>query len=98
VEALVDSGSTFTSVPADVQRDLDVKPTRTVRLRLADGRSHEQPLGRVMVQLDGMEELTFVVFGEPESPAILGASTLESLLLGVDPVGKRLVPVEGWQA
>ena len=98
VDALVDSGSTLTSVPANVLRELDVQPTRTVRLRLADGRSHDQQLGRLMVQLDGLEELTFVVFGEQESPAILGAITLETLLLGIDPVGRRLVPVERWQA
>jgi predicted aspartyl protease len=98
VEALVDTGSTFTSVPRDVLRQLGVEPRREVRLRLADGRSHTQQLGRVLVQLDGVEEITFVVFGEPESPATIGAITLETLLLRVDPAGQRLVPIEGWQA
>ena len=98
VDALVDTGSTFTSVPRDILVELGVQPRREVRLRLADGRSHTQQLGRVMVQLDGVEELTFVVFGEPESPPTIGAVTLETLLLGVDPAGQQLVPVEGWQA
>ncbi len=95
IEALVDTGSTFTSVPRDVLAELGVEPRRSVRLRLADGTSHEQQLGRCTIQLDGVEEMTFVVFGEPESPTIIGAVTLETLLLGVDPVGQRLVPVEG---
>ena len=98
VEALVDTGSTFTSVPHQVLEELGVEPRREVRLRLADGTSHVQQLGRVLVQLDGVEELTFVVFGEPESPPTIGAVTLETLLLGVDPAGKRLVPIEGWRA
>ena len=98
LEALVDTGSTFTSVPRDVLTDLGVEPRREVTLRLADGRSHVQQLGRCNIQLDGVEEMTFVVFGEPRSPAVIGAVTLETLLLGIDPVAQRLVPVEGWQA
>ena len=50
-----------------------------------------------MVELDGNEGPTYVVFGNQDSPAIIGAVTLEGFLLGVDPVEKRLVPVEGWQ-
>ena len=98
VEALVDTGTTFTSMPRELLQELGVEPRRDVRLRLADGRTHLQQLGRVLIQLDGVEELTFVVFGEPDSPPTIGAVTLETLLLGVDPVEQRLVPVEGWQA
>ena len=98
VEALVDTGATFTSIPRGILTELGVESRREVRLRLADGKSHTQQLGRVLIQLDGIEEVTFVVFGEPESPPTIGAVTLETLLLGVDPAGKRLVPVEGWQA
>jgi predicted aspartyl protease len=98
VEALVDSGSTFTRLPSSVLQELGVEPRREVSLRLADGSSHVQQLGRVLVQLDGIEEITFVVFGEPESPSTIGAITLETLLLGIDPAGQTLVPVEGWRA
>jgi predicted aspartyl protease len=98
LDALVDTGSTFTSVPRDVLSELGVEPRRSVTLRLADGRTHMQDLGRCTIQLDGLEELTFVILGEPQSPAIIGAVTLETLLLGINPVGQRLVPVEGWQA
>jgi predicted aspartyl protease len=98
VEALVDTGSTFTSIPSDMLAELGIEPRREVRLRLADGTAHTQQLGRALVQLDGLEEITFVVFGEPASPPTIGAVTLETLLLGVDPIGQRLVPVEGWRA
>jgi predicted aspartyl protease len=98
IEALVDTGSTFTSVPRQILLELGVEPRREVTLRLADGTSHVQQLGRVVVQLDGVEDLTFVVFGEEGSPPTIGAVTLETFLLGVDPAGQRLVPVEGWRA
>jgi hypothetical protein len=32
----------------------------------------------------------------PAGPALLGAVALESLSLGVDPVARRLVPVDGF--
>ena len=98
IQALVDTGSTFTSVPRDILVDLGVEARREVTLRLVDGTAHVQQLGRIMIQLDGVEEMTVVVLGEPESPPTIGAVTLETLLLGVDPVAQKLVPVEGWRA
>ncbi len=94
----MDTGATFTSVPADILEELGVEPRRQVNLRLADGSLHTQPLGRVVAELDETEEITFVIFGDPDSPSTIGAVTLETFLLGVDPAGKRLVPVAAWQA
>ena len=85
VEALVDTGATFTSVPTDILEELGVEPRRQVNLRLADGSLHTQPLGRVVAELDETEEITFVIFGDPGSPSTIGAVTLETFLLGVDP-------------
>ena len=85
-------------MPGETLRDLGASPRRQVRLRLADGRSHVQELGNILVELDGLEGPTYVVFGASGSPPTIGAVTLEHFLLGVDPVAQRLVPVEGWQA
>ena len=98
VEALVDTGATFSAVPAEVLERLGVIPHRQVRLRLANGQLHDQPIGRLLAQIDGMQEATICVFGEPGSPAVIGAHTLEAFLLGVDLVEQRLVPVDGWWA
>ena len=98
LDALVDTGSTFTSVPQSILRELGVVPRRQVRLRPADGQSHLQELGHVNVELDGLEGPTFVVFGAEGSPPVIGALTLEGFLFGVDPVEQKLVPVIGWQA
>lgn len=96
IEALVDTGSTFASVPAPVLERLGVVSHRTVTLRLADGQLERRRLGEVKVELDGVEETILCAFGEPGSPAVIGAHTLEAFLLAVDPVEGRLVPVEGY--
>ena len=98
VEALVDTGATFSAVPAEVLQRLGVIPHREVRLRLASGQIHDQRIGRLLARIDGVQESIICVFGEPGSPAVIGAHTLEAFLLGVDPVEQRLVPVDGWWA
>ena len=98
LDALVDTGASFTSLPAQVLTDLGVQPMRRARLRLADGTSHVQQLGEARAEIDGEFVSTLIVFGEPEWPPSIGAYTLEGLMLGVDPLNKTLVPVEGWRA
>ena len=48
--------------------------------------------GRAWVTMDGETEVTLVVFGPDDAPALLGAYTLKGLALAVDPVEQRLVP------
>lgn len=98
VEALVDTGATFTAVPAAVLEQLGVVPDYTVSLRLANGQIDRVSIGEVRAELDGVRHTIICAFGEPGSPAVIGAHTLEAFLLGVDPVEQRLVPVEGWWA
>ena len=95
-DALVDTGASFSSVPEQMLRELGVTPVRRARLRLADGSSHIESLCEVRAEIDGVDATTIVVFGASASPPQIGAYTLEGLLLGVDPVAERLVPVDGW--
>jgi predicted aspartyl protease len=97
VEALVDTGATFTSLPGSVLSEIGVRPERQVRMRLADGSLHEQLLGNATMRLDGVANVCPVIFGEEQSPPTIGAVTLEIMLLGVDPVEQKLVPVTGWR-
>ena len=94
VEAIVDTGATFTVIPAPVLERLGVVPERVIRIRLADGTIVERPLGTVRARLNGTEGPILCLFGSPEDPAVIGAHTLEGFLLAVDPVGMRLVPVD----
>ena len=99
LDALVDTGSSFTTVPAPVLEGLGVTPFANVRLRLANGETTVAPVGELTAELLDLPARTIIcVFGTNGSPPLLGAHTLEAFLLGVDPDGQRLVPVEGWWA
>lgn len=93
IDALVDTGTTYTTVPAVVLQRLGVTPHRHETFVLADGRRVARPLGRAWVRINGREESTVVVFGEDGTPVLLGAYTLEGLSLAADPVNRRLVPL-----
>lgn len=91
-EALVDTGATYTSVPRDFLERLGVSVQEERPFILANGHSVLYGIAWVRVRLEGREEPTIVVFGDPGSQALLGAFTLEGFGLGVDAVNRRLVP------
>lgn len=95
VEALVDTGATYTTVPAPLLVCLGVISHVRDAFILADGGRVERDIGRTWVRVDGRTELTLVVFGEADAPPLLGAYTLEGFRLAADPVGRRLIPVPG---
>jgi clan AA aspartic protease len=95
VELLVDTGATFLVVPRTIADRLELRPTRTCPIQTAGGREETWPLGEVRLTLDG-DEVTTRCLIAPAGPALLGAVALESLLLAVDPVAKRLVSVKGF--
>ena len=94
-ELLVDTGATFLTLPRPLAERLGVEPQRRVPVVVAGGTKASWPVGEVRVVVDG-REVTTPCFIAPSGPALLGAVALESLLLAVDPVGKRLVPTEGF--
>ena len=92
VEAMVDTGAAYTTLPGSLLRELGVAPVATRTFQLADGRRTEMALGRAWATVNGASEVTLVVFGEDDGTALLGAYTLEGLGLAVDPVSQRLGP------
>lgn len=95
LELLVDTGATFLAVPQRVAEHLELRPTRTCPLQVAGGREETWPLAEARLAIDGLEVTTPCLIA-PEGPALLGAVARESLLLAVDPIAKRLVPVKGF--
>ena len=93
VEAWVDTGVSYTLVPRAVWERLEHTPTHQWPFRLADGCVVD--LGSCQVPLRIGDETVFVscVFGEDEAEALLGATALEELGLGVDLLNHTLVPV-----
>ena len=90
--ALVDTGSEYTWVPSDVLVSLDIRPERTQRFILADGRTLERSVGFAIVHAGGATAPDLVVFAEPGDMVLLGARSLEGMNLRVDSLRKQLVP------
>jgi predicted aspartyl protease len=96
-ELLVDTVATLLVVPQEIADRLGLVAERTQRVLIVGGQRAEWPIAEVRLTLDGAS-VTTPCFISPGGPAILGAVALESLFLGVDPVAKRLIPVEGMVA
>ena len=94
IDAMVDSGATYTVLPASLLERLDVDSHSTRHFRLADGSRVERRFGRTWIRIDGMADVSPVVFWDEKSLPLLGAVTLEILGLGIDPVNRRLIPVD----
>ena len=92
VDATVDTGSTYTCLPANLLGELGIEPRWSIQSELADGSIVQDPIGEVRVRVEGIERSTIVVFVGEGAPALLGAYTLEGALLVVDPVRQRLAP------
>lgn len=93
LDALVDTGSFYTIVPAGLLTRLGIAPTDRARLELADGRRVTYEMGEARATVDGRSTATWVVFGEDGARPLLGAYTLEGLRLSVDPVQETLEPI-----
>ena len=51
-------------------------------------------IGWTIIRLDGQVFPTRVIFAGEDEPSLLGVVTLEEALPAVDPVNRRLVPVD----
>ncbi len=95
VEALVDTGATYTWIPKPVLDRLGIALTTRRRLQLADGQVIEREAGPVLITVSGETVATICIFGDVGSVPLLGAVALKECGLGVDPVRKQLIPVTG---
>ena len=94
--ALVDSGATYTLIPRPTLTRLGVAPVDVQTFVIADGSHLERELGEAVVRIDGRTRTTVVVFGDEAAEPLLGAVTLESFGLAIDPVGRQLIPTPGY--
>ena len=94
-EVLVDTGATFLVIPQSLAERLAIVAQRYLPVVIAGGTETTWPVGEVRVAIDD-QETTTPCFIAPNGPALLGAVALESLLLTVDPIAKRLVPTKGY--
>ena len=94
VEALVDTGASYTVMPPSLLGRLGVVPHSRKRFVLADGTRIERDAGEARIRMSDEVHTSTIVFGDEGATPLLGALTLEIFSMGVDPVKKRLIPVD----
>lgn len=93
VRFLVDSGATYTLLPAEVWQRLELQPTRTLTFGLPDGSSLQRGVSECEISLAQGRAHTPVILGEADDEALLGVVTLEVLGLVLNPFSRRLQPM-----
>ena len=93
LEFTVDSGAVFSVVPADVLRRLGIQPLRQETFRLANGTHIIRHKGVAIFKFQEWIGGSDVIFGEEGDATLLGALTLESLGLSLDPIKRELRPM-----
>lgn len=96
VEALVDTGASYTLIPRTLLTRLGVQPSERRSFILANGRQEVYEVGEVRVRIDGRSRYTVCVFGNDQATPLLGAVTLEEFGLTVDPLNESLKPTPGY--
>ena len=91
VSALVDTGASYSMLPASLLQRLGVEPRRRSSFALADGRRVEYDIGVAFINIGDQGQPCLTVFA-PERTYILGADTLANFRLLVNPFRERLEP------
>ena len=93
IDALVDTGATYTRIPDNILTSLGYQAILKRRLKLASGSIIERPAGIAQIEIDGVQLPSVVIYGDPNSDPLLGAVTMEEFSVAPDPMGQRLIPV-----
>ena len=96
--ALVDTGASYLSLPRTILNRLGYRPLDTQRVIFANGRAAVWHVTEVKMRMEGRERTVIAFLADDAAPSLIGAQTLESFGLGVDPLGRRLIPVDVYLA
>lgn len=88
---MVDTGSEWTWLPADVLQAAGITPVRNASFQTAMNQTVARPVGYAILRAEGFETIDEVVFDEPGDMALLGVRTLEGFSVILDSIGHRFV-------
>src|SRR6266852_4135495 len=91
IEALVDTGSELTWLPADVLNGIGITPRRKRIFATATQQKVERQVGYAILSAEGYETNDEVVFAEPGDLTLFGVRTLGGFGVMVDNIAHRFV-------
>ena len=92
-EVWADTGAAYSWILKSRLEPLGVQKVRRLQFRTIEGHTVERDLAAVFLSADGYTGGDNVVVAESGDLEVLGAHSLESLGLAVDPVHKKLIPL-----
>lgn len=93
VSFLIDSGAVYSLVPGKILDQLDIEPYKEMNFSLADGTTLKRKVCSAYFEFEGEGGPAPVVYGEEGDEPLLGATTLESLGLVLNPFTRTLHPM-----
>ncbi len=93
VEFLIDSGAVYSLVPGKILDELEIEPYKEMSFSLADGTSLKRKVSSAYFEFEGEGGPAPVVYGEEGDSPLLGATTLESIGLVLNPFTRTLHPM-----
>jgi len=94
VRFLVDSGAIYSVLPQKVWRAMRLKPERRIEFTLADGTPIERGVSECRFEIREHAATSPVVLGEDQDGALLGAVTLETQGLMLNPLTREILPMQ----
>jgi len=91
IEALVDTGSELTWLPADALGQAGITPRRKRTFLTATRQTVTRDVGYAILASEGFETADEAVFAQPSDLTLLGVRTIEGFGVAVDHVGHRFV-------
>ena len=91
LNGLVDTGASYTVIPADILDELGIARDEVELFSLADGSVQELAIGSADMDLEGRTRPVYVVFGTSPDKILLGAMALEAFALAADAKNRRLI-------
>jgi clan AA aspartic protease len=93
IEFLIDTGAIYSVVPGSIARAVGLEKLDREEFTLADGTHRAYDVAEAFFELGDRRGTSKVVFGPANVTPLLGALTLESLGLMVNPVTREILPM-----
>ncbi|MBS7612622.1 retroviral-like aspartic protease family protein [Candidatus Bathyarchaeota archaeon] len=90
LEAIVDTGATFTKVPGFIASKLGLQARYEAEVELADGRIVKRGLAVCDVEMGGVKRPVLIAVGGDDEKPVVGYTTLELLGFKANPLTRML--------
>jgi predicted aspartyl protease len=92
IDALVDTGATFTKISSLAAEKIGFRGRRQIEIVLASGERVRRQLGNLEVEIGSQRDVVPATVGKDGEADLIGYTTLEILGFKVNPVTRKLEP------